>query len=71
LPELVAGTLILYPRYVDPVTRLPCGPEVVIDRIADPKTRDSSRLSRLRELQGMIFAQAKEWGGRLRSGRRI
>ena len=26
LDELVAGTLILYPRYVDPVCRLPCGP---------------------------------------------
>lgn len=71
LPELVAGTLILYPRYVDPVTRLPCGPEVVIDRIADPKTRDQSRLSRLRQVQGMVFALAKEWFGRLFPGSRI
>jgi capsular polysaccharide export protein len=27
LPELVAGVLILYPRYIDPVTGLPCPPE--------------------------------------------
>lgn len=71
LPELIAGTLILYPRYVDPVTRLPCGPEVVIDRIADPRTRDQSRLSRLRQVQGMVFALAKEWAGRLVVGKRI
>ena len=36
LEELVAGALILYPRYLDPVTRLPCGPEIVIERLADP-----------------------------------
>ncbi len=71
LPELIAGTLILYPRYVDPVTRLPCGPEIVIDRIADPKTRDQSRLSRLRQIQGMVFAAAKDCAGRLFSGRRV
>lgn len=70
LAELIAGTLILYPRYVDPVTRLPCGPEVVIDRIADPKTRDQSRLSRLRQLQGMGFALVKEWARRLLPERR-
>ena len=33
LAQLVAGTLILYPRYLDPLTRLPCGPEVIIDRL--------------------------------------
>ena len=70
LPELIAGTLILYPRYVDPVTRLPCGPEIVIDRIADPKTRDQSRLSTLRQIQGAVFAAAKEWAGRIVTARR-
>ncbi len=34
LDELVAATLILYPRYLDPVTRLPCQPEVLVERIA-------------------------------------
>ncbi len=36
IDALVAGTLILYPGYIDPVSLLPCGPEVVLDRLADP-----------------------------------
>jgi len=32
----VAGSLILYPRYQDPVTGLPCPPEVLLERLADP-----------------------------------
>ena len=41
LDELVAGALILYPRYVDPVTSLPCPPEVVVRRLSErhPATR--------------------------------
>jgi len=31
--ELTAGTLIIYPRYFDPVSKLPCDPELVIQRI--------------------------------------
>lgn len=34
LDELVAGVLILYPRYLDPVTGIPCAPEVLIQRMA-------------------------------------
>ncbi|WP_323982225.1 capsular polysaccharide export protein, LipB/KpsS family [Novosphingobium aureum] len=34
LDELVACALILYPRYTDPVTRLPCTPEVLVARLA-------------------------------------
>lgn len=33
LDELVAAALILYPRYLDPVTRLPCQPELLIERM--------------------------------------
>jgi len=33
LDELVAAALILYPRYVDPVTRLPCTVEDLVGRI--------------------------------------
>lgn len=36
LDELVAGSLILYPRYQDPVTGLPCTPEVLLERLSDP-----------------------------------
>ena len=42
LDALVAGALILYPRYRDPVTGLPCPPEVLLERLADatpPRTR--------------------------------
>jgi capsular polysaccharide export protein len=34
LDELVAGALILYPLYVDPVTGLRCPPEILVDRLA-------------------------------------
>jgi capsular polysaccharide export protein len=30
----VAGALILHPRYRDPVTGLPCPPEVLLERLA-------------------------------------
>ena len=35
LDELVAGTLLLYPRYLDPQTGLPCSAETVVERLAD------------------------------------
>lgn len=36
LAELVAASLIVYPRYIDPVTNLPCSPEVLISCLAAP-----------------------------------
>jgi capsular polysaccharide export protein len=41
LDELVAGALILYPRYVDPVTGQRCPPEVLVRRLAE--ARDAAR----------------------------
>ena len=35
LDELVAACLILYPRYQDPVTGLPCSPELLLERLGD------------------------------------
>ncbi|MFC3440440.1 beta-3-deoxy-D-manno-oct-2-ulosonic acid transferase [Sphingobium rhizovicinum] len=52
--QLVAGALILYPRYIDPVTRLPCGPEVMVDRMANGSTPPVTFLIRLRMLQGKL-----------------
>jgi capsular polysaccharide export protein len=52
--QLVAAALILYPRYLDPVTRLPCGPEVMVDRMADGSTPPVTWLIRLRMLQGKL-----------------
>ena len=39
LDELVAGALILYPRYIDPPTGLPCSPETLVRRLqaGDPR----------------------------------
>lgn len=54
LDDLVAATLILYPRYLDPVTRLPCEPEVLVERIAAGEARVGSMLITLRELQGRL-----------------
>ena len=60
LEELVAGTLLLYPVYIDPVTRLPCEPEMLIDRIQDVRLWQPTFLMKVRELQG----RAKCWLGR-------
>ncbi|MBV9511926.1 MAG: hypothetical protein JO303_16760 [Caulobacteraceae bacterium] len=48
LAELAAGTLILYPRYLDPVTRTPCPPEVLVDRLAQARARPQTRVTLLR-----------------------
>jgi capsular polysaccharide export protein len=54
LEQLVAGVLILYPRYLDPVTRLPCPPEILIARLAETSVVRSTPLTLLRRWQGRI-----------------
>ncbi len=39
LVELVAGALILYPLYIDPVTLLPCSVEFLLERLGEAKQR--------------------------------
>lgn len=65
LTQLIAATLIGYPRYVDPVTRLPCPPEILVDRIARGTARVSSPLIVLREWQGRV----RLWWQRLTGAR--
>ncbi len=60
LDELVAGVLILYPRYLDPLTRLPCGPEVVIERLDHPELWRPGLLVRARRLQGALARRLGE-----------
>lgn len=55
LPQLIAGALILYPRYIDPVTLLPCPPEILLDRFASGWRPKTSWLIRARQLQGRLF----------------
>jgi capsular polysaccharide export protein len=54
LVELVAGTLILYPRYLDPVTEQPCSPEILLQRLTDGWLPKKSWLIRLRQIEGRI-----------------
>lgn len=55
LDELIAAVLILYPRYLDPVSGIPCPPEILIGRIGDGTARNRLKwVSRLRRLQGRL-----------------
>ncbi len=54
LDELVAATLILYPRYLDPVTGLPCSVEVLVSRLAEQSAPRGGWLVRLRGWQGRL-----------------
>lgn len=68
LEELVAGALILYPRYLDPVTRLPCSPEIAIERLDDPELWRPGPLVVARRLQGML---TRRWSSLTRSDRDV
>ncbi|PXA83377.1 beta-3-deoxy-D-manno-oct-2-ulosonic acid transferase [Nostoc sp. 3335mG] len=60
LAQLIAGVLILYPRYLDPVTGLPCPPEVLITRMGDGRPHNRlGWITRLRRLQGRLAAKAR------------
>lgn len=51
--ELVAATLLLYPRYLDPISGLPCPPEILIRRIAEGSSAQAGGIVvQLRRLQG-------------------
>ncbi len=55
IDQLAAAVLILYPRYLDPVTGLPCPPEVLIDRMADGAAHNRGGwITRLRTIQGRL-----------------
>ena len=55
LDELVAAVLLLYPRYLDPITRLPCPPEILVRRIADGQgSPRGGAIVQLRRLQGRL-----------------
>lgn len=65
LDELVAVALILYPRYVDPVTLLPCPVEVVVRRLAADQARSRSPLVALRRAQGQLKLVLARFRGEL------
>ncbi len=56
LDELVAAALILYPRYLDPETGLPCPAEVLVQRLAAGSDRINGNATVIaaRRLQGRV-----------------
>ncbi len=62
LMQLAYATLIAYPRYYDPLTRLPCPPEVVVHRLATGTDAPSGLgLRLLAKLQGQFATYARLW----------
>ncbi|SEN64541.1 capsular polysaccharide export protein [Sphingomonas gellani] len=60
LDQLVAGVLILYPRYLDPVSGLPCEPETLIARmVAGDAVNRLGWVTRLRRWQGWLKRAAR------------
>lgn len=60
--QLAHAALIDYPRYYDPVARLPCPPEVAVERLAKgdiPKPGPANRA--LAKLQGLFSSFAPLW----------
>ena len=55
LDELVAATLLVYPRYLDPVTSIPCPAEVVVERLSSGLDRPSGLIVTARRLQGRLM----------------
>ena len=62
LDRLTHAALIAYPRYLDPVTREPCPPELAVERLASGRTaRGGWRLRLLAKLQGSVASYAHWW----------
>lgn len=62
LESLVHATLIDYPRYMDPVTGLPCPVEVIVERLAAGTAQPRGLSNRaLSKLQGVFASYAHLW----------
>jgi capsular polysaccharide export protein len=59
IDELVAATLLLYPRYLDPETGLPCPAEVVVARLSASAERDPGLVVGMRRLQGRLMRRLR------------
>ncbi|WCM29902.1 beta-3-deoxy-D-manno-oct-2-ulosonic acid transferase [Sphingomonas sp. QA11] len=56
LEALIAAVLIVYPRYLDPVTGLPCPPELLIRRMGEGAAHNRlGWVTRLRQVQGRLL----------------
>lgn len=62
LAALAHAVLIGYPRHVDPVSGLPCPPEVVVERLIRREGTQPRRGARLlARVQGVLAGQARLW----------
>lgn len=62
LAGLVHAALIDYPRYLDPVTGLPCAAEVAVERLAEGRIPHPGLANRsLSKLQGLFASLAPFW----------
>jgi capsular polysaccharide export protein len=59
---LIHACLIEYPKYFDPVSRLPCPPEVVVQRLSVAANLSQPWYLRpLAKIQGSFASQAHLW----------
>jgi capsular polysaccharide export protein len=71
--QLAACVLLLYPRYVDPATGMPCPVEILMDRLTQSEHWRPGPLARLRQIEGAGHRRvATFWraGCKLMMGRR-
>jgi capsular polysaccharide export protein len=59
IDELIAATLLIYPRYLDPVTGLPCPAEVVVARLSVSEDRREGLIVGMRRLQGKFMRRLR------------
>lgn len=65
LDELAGAALILYPRYWDPVSCLPCPPETALDRLDEMRAKPPGFASRMRGVMGravIFWRRLVAWG---------
>ncbi len=65
IDALVAGALILAPRYRDPVTELPCGPELLVARLAGAQPPRTTLVTGFRKALGATRKTLAAAGERL------
>lgn len=54
IDELVAAALLLYPRYLDPLTGLPCPAEIIVRRLSLDEVSEDGFVVGARRLQGRL-----------------
>lgn len=61
LTGLIHATLVDYPRYMDPISGLPCRPELIVERLANGQVKIPPRLRVLAKVQGAFAGYAFIW----------